>query len=197
MTQASIGPGAAPGIGSGNGASTSAAALRADFDRSFAVAPGTGKAAAGELLAIRVGGDGYAIRLAEVASLHADPVVVPVPSPLPELRGLAGFRNTLLPVYDLRALLGYGQEGEPRWLIIVRPPDGIGAAASIALAFDHLEGHRRAEAALDDAADGRAQRQHVRGAVLIEGAMRPVIHLASVLEAITRRARALGSPEER
>jgi chemotaxis signal transduction protein len=174
-----------------------AASLRADFDRAFADAPAPRADRAGDLLAIRLGGDPYALHLAEIASLHADPVIVPVPSPVAELRGLAGLRNNLLPVYDLRALLGYGTEGAPRWLVIARPLAGgaAGPVTAVGLAFDHLDGHRRADRTL--AASGTAaERQHVRGAVSIDGALRPVIDIPSVLDAITRRARALAPREE-
>jgi chemotaxis signal transduction protein len=57
-----------------------------------------------------------------------------VPGPLPELLGIVGLRGAIVPVYDLRLLLGHTPAGPPRWLVLA-------AGGQVALAFDHLEGH--------------------------------------------------------
>ena len=158
-----------------------AAALRRAFDDAFAAAPASRDATSENVLAIRVAGDPYVVRLAEIASLHVDAKVVPIPSPIVELRGLAGFRHAVIPVYDLSALLGYAGGPAGRWLLIAR-------REAVGLAFDHLDAHVRVEAA-DASATGDARRGHVHGAMRIAGEVRPLINLASVLDAIGERAR--------
>ncbi|MGH8471139.1 MAG: chemotaxis protein CheW [Gammaproteobacteria bacterium] len=143
------------------------------------------------LLAIRVGDDPYAVRLAEIASLHADRKVVPLPSRTPELLGLAGFRGAMAPVYDLRTLLGYARRSAPRWLLLVRTPDLVG------LAFDLFEAHMRTPAEnISSTENGGASSLHVRGVVRTADGVRPLIHTASLIEAITRRARPDKPPKE-
>lgn len=143
--------------------------LRRAFDDGFAVAVRGDLAGdtRGDVLAIRVAGDPYALRLGAVASLHADPRVVPLPSPVPSLRGLVGVRNAMVPVYDLAMLLGYPRAASPRWLILAR-------AAPVGLAFETFDAHARTSAAGD--------------VVEIDGVARPVIDLAQVVDDISRRA---------
>jgi chemotaxis signal transduction protein len=161
-----------------------AAQLRHDFDQSFAQAPPPAAAAMDDYLAIRLGADPHALRLADIASLA--PLVAPtrVPGPCPELLGLTGFRGRLLPVYDLRALLGYAAPALPRWRVIA-------LAWPVALAFDGFEGHLRLPREAAAAAQGQAQaRLHVRE-VLHAGAaeVRPIVSLESVLDTIRVAAR--------
>jgi hypothetical protein len=84
-----------------------AAALRREFDQSFAQPPATELARVENFLAVRIGGDAYAMRVAEIAGLYADKRIVPLPSPLPSLLGTVGFRGQIAPVYDLAMLFGY------------------------------------------------------------------------------------------
>jgi purine-binding chemotaxis protein CheW len=167
-----------------------AALLRREFDRSFAEAPQLEAERTEDLLAIRVGGDPYALRLSEVAGLFADRRVTPLPSPLPELLGLAGFRGALVPVYDLGSLLGYHRAEAPRWLV------SIAGGASAALAFERFEAQLRFPRAAI-ASDGARADRYAREVVRTPEAMRPVLHLPSVLEAIKARVRHGARPKER
>jgi chemotaxis signal transduction protein len=117
----------------------SADALRSAFDRSFAEARTAEAEPPDHLLAIRVGGDPYAIRALDIASVHADRKVVPVPSHVAHLIGLVGLRSVIAPVYDLRTLLGYPGGPPPRWLLMLRTSDPIG------LAFDRFDAHLRVD----------------------------------------------------
>jgi len=81
--------------------------LRRAFDRSFSEAPVTRATELDDLLDIRVGLDPYAIHLDQVTGVFADKPVTPLPGSFPELLGIAGFRGAIVPVYDLRTLLGY------------------------------------------------------------------------------------------
>ncbi|HUB07209.1 MAG TPA: chemotaxis protein CheW [Myxococcales bacterium] len=161
---------------------SAAAALRAAFDRSFAEAPAPAGPATEDLLAISIEGQPYALRLSELAGLFADRRVSPLPSPVPELLGLAGLRGRLLPVYDLRRMLGHSPTRDCRWLVVA-------AAAPVALAFDELEGHvRLAREAI--AAAPAAHPEHLPE-IAMRPTPRPVLRLASVLAAIQRKTQTL------
>jgi chemotaxis signal transduction protein len=163
-------------------------ALRRAFDRSFADAPRLDADARCDLLAIRVAGDPYALRLAEVAGLFADRVVTPLPTPVPELLGIAGFRAALVPVYDLRALLAYPGTDIPRWVVTTT------GEAAVALAFDQFETHVRVtEGAF---ATDHSQARCVREVARLADGVRPVLHLPSVLEMIKARAASLVQRKE-
>jgi purine-binding chemotaxis protein CheW len=157
-----------------------ALALRRDFDGDFARPPSSAAAALVDLLAIRVAGDPYALRLDEVAGLAADRRVTPVPSPAPELLGLVGFRGGVHPVYSLRALLGYPAGALPRWLVF------LGAGALVGVAVDGYDGHLRVARA-ELAARPSEARQHVGAIAEVAGGALPVLSVASLRQAITRR----------
>ena len=162
-------------------------ALRREFDAAFARAPLMESAARENLLAVRLGGDGYVLRVAQIAGLHADKLISPLATPVEELKGLAGFRGKAAPVYDLAALLGYPNAGKTRWLVLAR------SVEPLALAFETFEAHFSAAAAEIVRAPGAtlkvapAIQPQVFDAVSFEGAMRPVIDLASIVDTIRRR----------
>ena len=112
-----------------------AAELRDGFDASFAAAPAVARTPTAGLLAVRIGVTPAALRLTDVAGLHADTAITPLPMAPPELLGLAGFRGTVVPVYDLGTLLGAPGTGRPRWCVVAagRPP--------VAFAFHHFDGY--------------------------------------------------------
>ncbi len=158
-----------------------AARLRADFDRSFAEAPTVRGEAAVGLLAVRVGDDPYALRLVDVVALHRDVRVSPfVAGVTGALLGVAVFRGVAVPVYDLGALFGVAARPEPRWAVVVRAP------SLVALAFDRFEAHAVVDAGAVVAASGARPGALVRGAVVIAGASRPLVDVASMVAAIGR-----------
>ncbi|MEO6772905.1 MAG: chemotaxis protein CheW [Kofleriaceae bacterium] len=106
--------------------------LREAFDRGFAAAPATAPELRHELLRIEVGGAPYAIVLADLASLHVDLEIVPVPARSPALLGVIALRGAIVPVFDLSVMLGVAARRPPRWLAI---------AGANAFAFDHVAGH--------------------------------------------------------
>ena len=160
-----------------------AAALRRLFDESFAAPAASMTQRLEGLLAIRVGSDPYALRLSEIAGLHVGVKIVPVPSPAAQLLGIVGIRGMMAPIYDLAALLRSPPAANSRWFIIARGPKPVG------FAFETFESHLQvsqsslANGDVEDAGTG-APKQHMRGTVRAAGALRPIIHLASVLEMI-------------
>jgi purine-binding chemotaxis protein CheW len=153
--------------------------LRADFDRSFAQPVRSHDAEHVELLAVRSGGRPYAIRLSQTSGLHPDRPVTPLPGPLPALLGLAGFAGTVVPVYDLAALLGHPVAERPRWLVLATGSPPLG------LAFHDLDGHVKvpASAIIGEAGDSSAST--VRGLVTLPGGgTRPIIDVPAARIAV-------------
>ena len=169
-----------PFIGAAS-AVTTATALRRLFDASFAAPAASMSERLEDLLAIRVGSDPYALRTSEIAGLHVGVKIVPVPSPVAQLLGIAAIRGIMAPIYDLAALLRYPPAANPRWFIIARGPQPVG------FAFETFESHlqvSQSSLANDDGenAGSGAPKQHTRGTLRAAGALRPIIHLPSVLE---------------
>jgi hypothetical protein len=149
--------------------------LRRSFDHSFSEAPPAAGEPAEDLLAIRAGAEVYAVRLSEIVGLHVDRPIVALPSLLPELLGIVGIRGSIRPVYDLAALLGHAPGDAGRWLLLT------GRSEVIALAFSAFDGHIRSPRRQG----GRGENEVVR----VGDGVRPIINLASLVEAITQRVR--------
>jgi chemotaxis signal transduction protein len=155
-----------------------AAELRLAFDCAFAEPVRLDTAAKEELLAIRIDTQAFAIRLSEISGLFAGKKITPVPGSHAALRGIAGFRGAIVPVYDLQILLGHASTATPRWLVIA-------AAASVALAFEAFEGQLRVAR---DAILPQPSRPEFRGyaheIVRTRDFVAPIMHLPSLLDAI-------------
>ena len=172
-----------------------AARMRAEFDHGFTVAATSAAAAPLTFLAIRIGGDPFALPLAGLLGIHVDRKIVPVPSTNPTLMGIAAFRGALTLVHDLRLLLGYPGSAQARWLALVA------AAVPVGLAFDIFERQftvapDRVTGAVPDAAPVGTDVQKAASAPsaaltgltsgLVHGldGVRPVIDLPAVLSLI-------------
>jgi chemotaxis signal transduction protein len=166
-----------------SGTST-AAAMRRAFDRAFAAPPPPAAEELESLLAIRVLGDPYAIRIREISGVAINRKIVALPGPVPELLGVAGFRGGLLPVYSLAALLGYHQEADAiRWLAL------CGSEEPVGLAFGVLEAYLRIPLGQVSAADRReVKREHVKDVARTADGARPVVSIPSLLDAVQRRS---------
>ncbi len=159
-------------------AHVTADALRAEFDQAFAArraAPPDVVA----LLAIRVGGAPFAVRLLDAGGLATLRQVVPVPSRRAELLGVSGVRGEALPIYSLaRLVLGADDVEAPRWMILA------GGREPVGLAFATFEGHvvvGRGE--LRPVEGAEADRAHV-AAIHPGPPVRPVLSIASLVEAV-------------
>jgi purine-binding chemotaxis protein CheW len=167
-------------------ATRSAAELAREFDRRFADPARAADEEVEELLAIRVGGDAYAVRLRDVSGLVADRKIVPLPTPEPALLGIVGLRNGLAPVYSLAALLGYGPAAEaPRWLLLVGPGPQFG------LAFPEFDGHRRVArgdvSSSQDGGAGAGGNAQVPELARVDDSRRGLIAIAALTEMIRAR----------
>lgn len=160
----------------------SAEALRRAFDRAFAEAPRDDAQAGEELVALQLGGEGYLLPLAELSGLVVGRRIVALPTTAPAFLGVVGIRGTVVPVYDLGALLGHPRaESSPRWLAISKEP-------RVGFAFDRFVGQVRRPRA--DSPSERVTSAHVREAVRISGVIQRVIDVRSVLAALATNARA-------
>jgi len=162
-------------------------ALRQEFDLTFAQAPRMETEQRENLLAIRIGDDPYAIRITEIGGLHADRRIMPLPTPMPELLGVMGFRGKIAPVYDLATLLGYARPSSTRWIVLLK------SVEPVALAFDAFERHFAVSQLqiISEKTDMPAEtgaRPHLFDAVRSDDVVRPVIQLQSLLAAIQKRA---------
>jgi purine-binding chemotaxis protein CheW len=165
--------------------------LRNAFDRSFAEPEAVAVETQLELLLIRVRGQGYALRLGQVLSLHADRRLVAVPSPHPELLGLVGVRGQIVPVYDLSLLLGGAPAPNLRWVVLVR------ATTPLALAFEQFEAQLRVpHGALLEATGAAATHRFASASVATTKGARPVIDLAALAADLTDTKRKTAQERE-
>jgi purine-binding chemotaxis protein CheW len=152
--------------------------LRRDFDRAFAEPIRVDTVEEEDLLAIRAGEQTCAIRLSEIAGVHVGKRVTRVPGSHPALWGIAGFRGSLIPVYDLQQLLGHARAEAPRWLVIA-------ASAPIALAFATFDGRLRvSRSEIFPQTMQSDMAQYAREVARAAAANRPILHLPSILETI-------------
>ena len=167
-----------------------AEALGRAFDVSFAAAPPSTTADFERVLSVRLGPMGYALRLSDIAGVFADVKITPVPTNVPELLGIAAFHGTVLPVYDLRALLGHPVGTRPRWM-------AVAAATPVGLAFDDLEGQRSVPGdAIVSQRSNDAHLRHVDAVAQLDGTARAIVSVQSVLEEIRTRLGAGTSDKE-
>ena len=164
-------------IPDGRGPGGSAEDLRRRFDATFASPP---PAPAGELvalLAIKVGGDPYALRILEIGGLSEARKIVRVPGARGGVLGLAAHRGVVVPVFDLAAAIGYERSGgAPRWLVLSP------GTAPVAFAFEEFEGYF--ELPLDQLRLGAGSPipgSHTREVLRDRGVVRGVVSLAAVM----------------
>jgi chemotaxis signal transduction protein len=148
--------------------------LQLEFDRSFASPFRTDTTTEEHLLAVRLGGRSFAIRLSEITGLFRDKRITPVPGANAALLGIAGFRGSILPVYDLQSLIGQSRSKACRWLVIA-------AAAPVALAFEAFEGQLRVPI---ETIVPQQSHDFTRDHVQTPNLVRPIFHLPTVLDAI-------------
>jgi chemotaxis signal transduction protein len=159
--------------------SSSAAHLRADFDRSFAEAREATEQGRESLLAIQLGGDPYALRISEIRGLSRDRRIARMPSDAPGFLGLAGLRGVLWPVWDLALLLGYPQAEQAPWIALAL------AEPIWALAFERFEGYLHLSAnEIHPTADQGSFASFSLESALSQGTLRPILDLGLVAKTI-------------
>jgi len=172
-------------------ASKSAADLRREFDNIFAAplaGPGEGRES---LIALRVAGQALAVRTLHIAGVAKRRRIVPLPTHVPGLLGIMGFRGALLPAYDLAALLGLpAAGGEGSWLMLA------GAETPVGLVFNEFEGQVEIEPACLYRRDSSDARKHLRLMARIGALHRGVIDVPGLVAEIRERAGSLDPAKE-
>jgi hypothetical protein len=166
-----------------------AANLREEFDRGFTEPTRERAAAVDDFLKLRVQGNPFAFRLAELSSLQTNLPLASARSTFPDFLGIVGLRGTLVPVYDLHLLLGRSPAQEPRWLAITNGKDPV------ALAFEDFEGHVRGEAGSGLMELQAGESATPQGLELPAG-LYLVISVTSIIDVIQQRIRRSGPSKE-
>jgi chemotaxis signal transduction protein len=167
------------------------AELRLAFDRAFASPAARATDDTDDMLAVRIAGDPYALRVSEMSGLATGKKIAFLPSRRPSVVGIAGVRGSLLVVHSLSALLGYGLHPSPcTWLALSSGDEPVG------LGFDDLEGFLRVRRADVHAADSAEAKPYVGDMARIAGGTRPVVSIRSVIETLKARAGGAGPIEE-
>jgi purine-binding chemotaxis protein CheW len=155
-----------------------AAELRRQFDRAFAEARPPQPAPSEDLLAIRLGGETYALRLGEIAGLVAGLAISPVPGLDAPLLGIAAIRGAVTPVYDLATMLGHPPTRRPRWLVLA-------AGTRTGFAVAEFDGCRRVPSSgVVPHQDHAGPRRHISEFVRTADFACPVVSLTSAVAAV-------------
>ena len=153
--------------------------LRRAFDDCFAQ-PARGARTAGQrLLLVQAGGQHLALPIGSLRGVERGRTVVTLPGASPSLRGIAGVRGQVVPVYALAELVG-ASGGAGEWLAIAA------GDAPVALAFDALSG------LVDVAPDaiepaGPAAPPHATATCRALGEVYWIVHVPVLLEQIAGR----------
>lgn len=163
----------------------SAITLREAFDGSFALPATEQSEETRDFLSIRIAGDPYALSVSEMAGIVARRAIVPVPAAAPGFLGLAGIRGQIVPVFGLSALLGYGTDDLPTWIVL------CAAQAPIALGFSEFEGHLRLPKSALHAGEAlhslKPAGQYVDQVAMTDAGARPVLEIRRLLVGIRSR----------
>jgi purine-binding chemotaxis protein CheW len=153
-----------------------AESLRQVFDEGFAHAPLLALERNDGLIALRLGGDPYAVRITEVAELLKGRTVVSMPSRRADFLGLARLRGGIISVYSLGGLLGrVGPTEEARWLLL------SAAAHSVAFAVEDFEGYLGVAPSDILPSPSGVGRAHLTEVARVNQVHRPIISLRSIL----------------
>jgi purine-binding chemotaxis protein CheW len=160
-----------------------AAALRDEFDRSFAVPAQRVRPDELELLAIRIGDARFAVRLAGLAGVSAVGRICPLPGGAPGLLGLVALGGGLVPLFGLGVLLGTPAVGDPiRWAL------GVPGQPAIALGCEGLDGLIRVPAGAVASERGDVARPFVEGVAVVGDAVVPLVEIGALEAAIRGHA---------
>ena len=158
------------------------ARLKQEFDQGFVQARRDGDFESEDLLLVRLGIAPFALKMSEITGLVVNKAITPVPGPVREFLGVASFRGSLVPVYDLAAWMGIAG-GCCSWWVLTGTGD-----ERLALAFDEMEGLLR----MHQSCGSSCERFPFVQAVLPEAqGSRPVLDLGLLRASILERLQGL------
>ena len=164
--------------------SKSLADLRQEFDNTFAAAPRGRGEGRESLITLCTGGEALAVRTMHITGIAKRRRIMPVPTTrVPSLLGITAVRGTLLPVYDLAALLGLpAAAGEGSWLMLASRETPLG------IIFDEFEGQVEIERTSLYESNSSGSCKHLRLMAGIGAAHRAVIDVPGIMEEIRKTA---------
>jgi chemotaxis signal transduction protein len=157
--------------------------LRRAFDETFARPPAPPQPERERFLGIRSAGRPLAFRLADLTRLEPRREIVPLPSVVPALLGLAGIQGRLTPVYGLASLFGLREgDEERRWIAVFDDANPLGLAFGAVDCCFSVEPNQILELA------GTGGGAPALGAVRHGGQIRDIVSLQSIEASIAPRA---------
>lgn len=155
-----------------------AAALRRAFDERFATAVEAPTEPMERLVLARCASARIALRLGEIAGVHASPPLARVPGGGSALLGLVAISGRVVAVFDLASFLGGGATPlGGAFVVVAAAADRVGLLVTGEIAHADL-GRAEVEAAMDGA------RPYVRTVARVHGALVPIVDVPGVIEAI-------------
>jgi chemotaxis signal transduction protein len=161
--------------------------LRHAFDRTFQLPHQLTTKSVEPMVAFHTAGIALAVRVQHITGVMKRTVILPVPSIVPELLGVAAVRGGLVPVFNLAALLGFPPIGEPQWFMLMN------RQTPVAFAFDGLEGRIEVEQAHVYADETSSPSKHLHQLAEVGSVVRAVVDVSNLMESIGQYA-GLGAP---
>jgi chemotaxis signal transduction protein len=158
------------------------AELRSAFDRTFQVAYQRKTKDVEPMIAFRTAGAALAVSAKHITEVIKRGFILPVPSVVSELLGVAVVRGMLVPVFNLATLLELPPSGEPQWFMLTN------RETPVAFAFDGLEGRVEVERAHLYAEEASSRRKHIHQLAEVGSVVRAVIDVSSLMESIRQCA---------
>ncbi|HEY3973653.1 MAG TPA: chemotaxis protein CheW [Candidatus Sulfotelmatobacter sp.] len=156
--------------------------LRSAFDRTFQLPYQAKSKDVEAMIAFRIAGTALAVRIQHITGIMKRTVILPVPSIVPELLGVAVVRGGLVPVFNLATLLELPASGEPQWFM------HMNRETPVALAFDRLEGRIEVQRSHLYADETSLRRKHIHQLAEVGSVVRAVIDASALMESIRQCA---------
>ncbi|HEY3324615.1 MAG TPA: chemotaxis protein CheW [Planctomycetota bacterium] len=163
---------------------STAAALRAAFDESFAAPPAAATPGLLQFLGFRIGSETLCVRLEEVEEVVLQSAVLPLPEQPPEMLGLAAVRGQIVPVFSLGGMLGYTPDPKSETCILL-----CKSAEPVGLAVTALQGQFQMPQSALHVAGERAPQRFVAAAVQHGDLQHWLVSFPAVLSALHERVR--------
>ncbi len=159
--------------------------MQRQFDGAFAMAHEERAEDRELIIVIRVAGELFAVRTAQITGVTRLRRIAPLPTSVPAFLGITSVRGHLFPAYDTAALLGLpARESEKGWMIFANCDPPIG------LVFEGIDAQMEVACACIYENQTSNSRDYLRRIVKFGKTNRAVIDIPGLVEEIRRQARA-------
>ena len=156
---------------------------RREFDSSFTVPAVISRKHVHLVVRIRVSDRIFAVKRDELTGISKLKQVLPIPSSASALLGITTVRGTLVPVFDLAAMLGLTSSREQAaWTLL------INRATPVGLAFDDFEGQSEVFSGNFFDGDPPQAGSYFHQIAETDAGKLPVLDIAGLLESIRKNA---------